>query len=109
MDEFVDAAEILRTVKEFVQQLSAGLEPKAKYDAQVAIYLLDIVTRELADRGREMQIGMDRAAIEKLCEDIRAGRHDADWDRTLDGVLSDTIRRVKIVRPDHLSREHRDD
>jgi hypothetical protein len=45
---------------------------------------------------------------EALCREIRAGGRDAQWNETLDKVLVSTIMRVRIVRPDHLSPEHRE-
>ncbi len=107
MDEFVDAAELVKSVQEFLQQLTPGLEAKARYDAQVAVYLLEMVRRELTSQPTVERSAASARAIRTLCADIRTGARDADWSQVLDEVLLDTVRRVEIVRPDYLATEHR--
>jgi hypothetical protein len=106
MEDFVDTAELVRTVKEFLRQMTPALEPKMKFDTQVAAYLLDMVARELSNLPARKR-APDAAAVRSLCEQIRGGARDGEWQRTLEEVLTETIRQVKIVRPDHLSPERR--
>lgn len=112
--------DILLTVQKFLDDTGPKLDGEAKYHAQVSSYLLGICERELRlgagfdrderDRlasfvGREGSLA-DLTAT--LCADIRAGRHDGNWDEVLGLVLSQTVDKVKIVRPNHLAPMHRD-
>jgi hypothetical protein len=96
MNESPDVADILVTVRDFLARLCAILEKGPKYEAHVAVYLLDIVRRELASPA---QIYTDDT---RLCEDIRSGKRDALWDETLEAQLVAAIARVRIARPDYL-------
>jgi hypothetical protein len=100
--EFPGVDDLLATVREFLQRIGPDLPASSKYDGQVAVYLLDIARREIADFVRPA--AEDAAAT--LCAEIRAGRRDDDWDSTLQSILEDTIARARIVRPGHLAAEH---
>ncbi len=112
--------DILLTVKQFLDDLGPKLEGESKYHAQVSSYLLGICERELrlavgfdTDEhghlstflGTEGSLG-DLTAT--LCAGIRGGKYDARWDEVLDLVLQQTVDKVKIVKPGHLSPMHRD-
>jgi len=106
--EFVDSLELLRTVQEFLQRIAATSDAKSRFEAQVATYLLDMVMREL--RGHESTGAdvVDAQDVARLCAEIRSGSRDALWNETVEEVLTSTVLRVRIVRPDHLSAEHGD-
>ncbi|HWA89458.1 MAG TPA: hypothetical protein VG889_05445 [Rhizomicrobium sp.] len=95
MTELPDVPDMLATVRDFLARLGPTLDKGARFEAQVAVYLLDIARRELA----APPAGADTT---RLCADIRSGRCDVRWDETLDVELDAAIARVRIVRPDHL-------
>ncbi len=96
MTEKPGIPDLLATVRDFLARLGPTLDKGAKFEAQIAVYLLDIVGRELAAPPVP-----DPAAAQR-CADIRAGRLDGRWDETLDAELAAAAARVRIVRPDHL-------
>ena len=98
--EFPDTDDLLATVREFLQRVSPDLPANSKFDGQVAVYLIDIVRREIAASMREPAEESYAAA---LCAEIRSGKRDDDWERTLQNILEDTVARVKIARPSHLA------
>jgi Domain of unknown function (DUF6285) len=112
--------DLLLTVQKFLDDTGPTLSGEAKYHAQVSSYLLGICERELRLAGdfdrkeaAALQAFMksDAAlpeATEALCKNIRAGKYDGNWDALLDLVLTQTIDKVKVVRPGHLAPMHRD-
>ncbi len=114
-----DVHELLKTVQQYVREMGAKLKGGDKYDALVAAYLLGICERELRlgpDFNQNEKNGLadflkTGGSVEelqkRLCEGIRAGKHDEDWDELLDLVLAQTVNNVAVVRPDHLSEIHR--
>ncbi len=112
--------DILLTVQKFLDDTGPKLEGEAKYHAQVSSYLLGICERELRLGEAIDRDGLARLSkfmkregsltdlTEALCSEIRAGKHDGDWDELLDLVLHQTIDKVKVVRPGNLDRMHRD-
>ena len=105
MKEMPDIPDILLTVRDFLKDLAPTLQPGAKFEAQVAIYLLDIARREIA-LVNAVEDASAGEAVKQLCDRIRSGAHDADWDKTVTAVLDDTIARVCIVRPAYLVADH---
>lgn len=111
--------EILRTVAEFLDGLRGSLEGEAQYHALVSSYVLRIVERELAlapDLDAEERRDLSRllgevssldAGLRAMCAGIRSGRFDGDWARIADLVLAATVRKVRVVRDEHLAPEHR--
>ncbi len=109
-----DVHELLKTVQQHVREMGAKLKGGDKYDALVAAYLLGICERELrlgpafnqaGKNGLADFLKSDRSVEElqkHLCEGIRAGKHDEDWDELLDLILTQTVNSVAVVRPDHL-------
>jgi hypothetical protein len=87
---------MLATVRDFLTRLGPTLDRGAKFEARVAVYLLDIAGRQLVAPSRA------DADTTRLCADIRSGARDASWDATLEAELDAVVSRVKIVRPDHL-------
>ena len=112
--------DILLTVQKFLDDTGPTLTGEAKYHAQVSSYLLGICERELRlagdyDRKEAAQLAefldSKRPLAEmtaELCQNIRAGKYDGDWDRVLNMVLDQTIDKVKVVKPRHLAPMHRD-
>jgi hypothetical protein len=113
--------EILRTVREFIDDITPRLEGQDRYHGLCASHLLAIAEREL-DEGP----GIDAAEAAALASfgvtdeplpeawaalgrGIRAGRHDARWDALLELLLAHTINRVRVTRPDQLHPMHRAD
>lgn len=111
--------EILRTVAEFLDGLRPKLAGEAQYGALVCAHILRIAEREIAlgpaldeeERGEIARLlGRDGSLAElnrALAESIRAGRLDGEWDRALDVVLAQAIRKLRIVRSEHLAPVHR--
>jgi hypothetical protein len=114
-----DIPEILRSVREFITEISDGLDDQQRYHALCANYLLTIVEREVA-LGR----GMDEAAearlqaflgatvplpelSARLCAAIRSGECDTRWDETVALVMDQVIAKVRVTKPDHLDPMHR--
>jgi hypothetical protein len=112
--------DLLLTVQKFLDDTGPTLSGEAKYHAQVSSYLLGICERELrlaGDYDRKEAAALrtflksDAAlpdATATLCKNIRAGQYDGNWDALLDLVLTQTIDKVKVVRPGHLAPMHRD-
>ena len=112
--------DILLTVQKFLDDAGPKLQGEAKYHAQVSSYLLGICERELRlagdfdrkEAGELSEFLGSGAPLDtmtgKLCEGIRAGKYDKDWDRVLSMVLEQTIDKVKVVKPGHLAPMHRD-
>lgn len=96
-----DAPELLRTVAGFLNGLKPRLDEGDRYQAIVCEHILNLVVREL--EGTPLP-DVDEAA---LAAAIRNGAQDSAWDRTLSDVLARTVARLKVVRPEHLSSEHR--
>lgn len=111
--------EILRTVAEFLDGLRPNLAGEAQYGALVAAHILRIAEREIAlapaldeEERDELArlLGRDGTLAElnrALAEAIRAGRLDGEWDRAFEVVLAQAIRKLRIVRSEHLAPVHR--
>jgi len=109
---------LLSTVRRYVKGLSSKLQGGDKYDALVASYLLSICERELKmspslntkeAEGLRSFLNSDGSLedLQKtLCDGIRSGNHDGEWDELLDLILSQTVNNVSVVRPDHLADMH---
>jgi hypothetical protein len=114
-----DINELISTVRVYVKDLSAKLQGGDKYNALVASYLLSICERELkmgpSFNAKEAENLASFLKSENsledlqkvLCEGIRAGKHDGDWDELLELILAQTVNNVSVVRPDHLADMHR--
>ena len=112
--------DILLTVQKFLDDTGPKMQGEAKYHAQVSSYLLGICERELRlagdfDRKEAAALaeflGLAKPLAEmtdELCENIRAGKYDNNWDQVLDMVLEQTIDKVKVTKPGHLAPMHRD-
>ena len=112
--------DILLTVQKFLDDTGPTMSGEAKYHAQVSSYLLGICERELRltgdyDRKEAAELseflGSKKPLAEmtgELCENIRAGKYDNNWDQVLNMVLEQTIDKVKVVKPRHLAPMHRD-
>ena len=98
MNEIPDAADIILTVRDFLARIGPLLAKGAKFEAQVATYLLDIVHRELPAPVQ----GSDEL---ELCRKIRAGACDSEWNALLRSQLAEAVARVRIVRPGYLGNE----
>ena len=111
-------AEIARTVAEFLDGLRPNLEGESQYGALVSAYMLRIAEREIAlstaldaEEQKELAALLGRSGSladlnRMLCESIRAGQSDDDWTRALDVVLAQAVRKLRIVRPEHLAPVH---
>ena len=112
--------ELLLTVREFVQEITPQLDGRDRYHAQCAVYLLDILRRELgADAGDEtVEQAMlaryldDGAAgatgLAALAAEIRSGRLDARLDELQVDLIRQVAGKVRITRPDQLHPMHRE-
>jgi len=111
-------AEIVRTVAEFLDGLRPKLEGEAQYGALVSAHILRIAEREIAlSTALDAEERADLASLlgrsgslaelnRGLCEGIRAGRFDGDWERVFDVVLAQAVRKLRIARPEHLAPVH---
>jgi hypothetical protein len=112
------APELIRTVRDFLAGLRPKLEGAEQYNTLVASYVLGIVEREITlapalDRQErdELAAFLDASGTlselqRRLSENIRAGRHDDDWQRVLELVLRQVVNKVRVVRPDSLDPIH---
>ena len=112
------APELIRTVRDFLAELRPKLEGAEQYKALVASYVLGIVEREITLAPALDQQERDELAAflnasgtlpelqRKLSENIRAGRHDDDWQRVLDLVLTQVVNKVRVVKPESLDAIH---
>jgi hypothetical protein len=113
--------DLLATVEALLNAMASDLDGEARYQAQVGAYLLAICGRELrfgtqaaAEQRRALNafLGVDGALPELLallCQQVRSGALDSRWDETLQLILSNTIAKARIVRPDHLAAEQEPD
>ena len=114
-----DINDLLKSVQQYVRTLSTKLQGGDKYDALVAAYLLGICERELRvgpsfnEEEKEdltnflKSEGSAEDLHKVLCDRIREGKLDGDWDELLELVLDQTVSNVSVVRPDHLAEMHR--
>lgn len=115
-----DIPEIIKTVKEFIDDMLGKVDNADRYNALCASHLLGVAQRELEFGRQQYEEQLERLAnftgehgsldtlIGKLCKGIRAGRYDDRWDETFELILQDVIARVKVSRPDYLDDMHRD-
>jgi hypothetical protein len=96
-----DAPELLRTVATYLNGLKDRVEDGDRYNLIVCEHIVTLVMRELE---AEPLADVDEAA---LVVAIRSGGRDDDWAKTFNEVLGRTIARLKVVRPEHLTPEHR--
>jgi len=106
--------DLLRTVRQFVESIGPRLSGEAAFHARVAVYLLQICERELAQTGGATfeaarlaaVLGRERPLAEQcrvLCAGIRAGDFDDRWDEAFDLALRQVVDKVRIVRPEWLA------
>jgi hypothetical protein len=115
-----DIPEIIKTVKEFIDDMLDKVDKAERYNALCASHLLGVAQRELELGTQQCEEQRRRLAnftgehgsldtlIEMLCKGIRAGRYDDRWNEAFDLILQDLIDRVKVSRPDYLDDVHRD-
>jgi len=102
--------EILRVVREFIDDSKDALPEKDRYHALCCSYLLALAEREVAAGalpGARASEAATTDARRELAVRVRAGECDADWDRTFERVLHDVIEKVRISKPEHLDAMHR--
>jgi hypothetical protein len=106
--------DLLRTVREFVESIRPQLSGEAAFHARVAVHLLQICERELAQTGAasfeaaRLAAALGREAplaeqCQALCAAIRAGDFDDRWDEAFDLVLRQVVDKLRIVRPEWLA------
>ena len=107
-----DLPEILRTVREFVDEITDRLSGLDRYHALCASYLLSVAERELGE-GAAVDLA-EQAAFSPWSGDpaalaarIRSGELDADWDRLFPLLLDHVVNKVRISKPEHLHPMHR--
>jgi len=113
--------DLLRTVREFVDEITPQLDGRDRYHAMCAAYLLDVVQRELAlgprlDAEEKSMlahfIGMDtdlEHGYATLARAIRSGSLDERWDQLMTLLLHHVVDKVRVTKPDHLHPMHRAD
>ena len=111
--------DLLRTVREFVDEITPQLDGRDKYHALCASYLLEIVMREMAlgpamDEDEKSMlahfIGIDAPldhGYATLARTIRDGSLDARWDQLMTLLTHHVVNKVRVTKPDHLHPMHR--
>jgi len=111
--------ELLRTVREFIDEVTPKLAGQDRYHGLCASYLVSIVERELAlgeamDRDEQAALraftGRSEplaAGYAELAREIRAGVHDARWDELAALLCAHVVNKVRVSKPDHLHPMHR--
>ncbi len=113
--------ELLLAVQSFVKECTPMLEGQARYRALSASYVLGVCERELR-LGQTFEhaevadltalVGHSGTAAQlraELCAQIRAGKHDENWQQVLNSVLEHVANEVRIVKPEHLAEHYRGD
>lgn len=111
--------EIIRTVREFIEEITDELQDQDRYHALCAVHLLNIADRELglgatldAQEHRRLESFLERSGTltelyATLGAEIRAGHCDQRWDEAFDLVLAHVIGKVRVTKPEHLDTMHR--
>ena len=115
-----DLAEILRTVREFIDDVTPRLEGMDRYHALCSQHLLDIALREIDTWVPQISPG-DRIlhdlieapadaptneVIANLCAAIRGGRFDDDLDSLRRALMIHVVEKVRVTKPQALSPIH---
>lgn len=114
-----DLPELLRTVREFIDEVTPQLDGRDRYHGLCASYLLTIAERELSlgsdidaeERanlaqfiGMEAELGHGYATLARA---IRSGRLDERWDQLMTLLMQHVVNKVRVTRPEHLHPMHR--
>lgn len=114
-----DLPELLRTVREFIDEVTPQLDGRDRYHGLCASYLLTIAERELAlgadidaeERanlaefiGMQAELGHGYATLARA---IRSGSLDERWDQLMTLLTRHVVNKVRVTRPDHLHPMHR--
>jgi len=113
--------DLLRVVREFIEEVKDSVPDKDRYHALCCIHLLSIAEREL-EQGAHLDAATAGAlgtflgealepaqASQVLAEGLRAGRFDDRWEAVAPLVLRTVIDKVRVVKPDHLHPMHREE
>ncbi len=112
--------ELVRTVREFVDDITDRVPDKDRYHAMCASYLLAVAERELGAGAALNAAEEERLAAfcgkpvilpeayNELAQAIRVGRHDANWDETFALVFAHVSNKVRVSKPEHLDAMHRE-
>ncbi len=113
--------ELLRTVREFIDDITPKLDGQDRYHGLCAAYLVSIVERELTQGGA---LDRDEAATliafngtssalpdayAELAGQIRRGQHDQRWDKLMALIIQHVVNKVSVSKPDYLHAMHRAD
>jgi hypothetical protein len=113
--------QLLVTVREFVDEMAPQLAGRDRYHALCASFLLEIVRREVAHGGAEVDeeramLGRYLASPEggvqglaALAKAIRGGGLDERYDELLEDLTRHVVGQVRITRPEVLHAMHRED
>ena len=112
-------SDLLSTVREFVMDIEPGLAGRDRYHALCAMYLLDIVMRELRgwepmqDADNEMlgeliggSTASGSALLSEVACSIRNGEFDDQMPMLFDAMLAHVKHKVAVTKPDHLAEPH---
>lgn len=104
-------AEILVTVREFIDEITDRLDGIDRYHAMCSSYLLGVAQREINDGGAAdaadvaVLAGLPQDAAE-LAARLRRGEFDAELDALLPRMLEHVANKVRISKPEHLEPMH---
>ena len=108
-----DITELIATVREFIQEITGELEGQSRYHALCAIFLLEVVERELAewqpretpdDRRLQAILADDVPASEiltTLCAKIREGSYEATDGELFSTLLEHVEAKISVIKPKH--------
>ncbi len=113
--------DILRVVRDFIEQIKEDVPDKDRYHAMCCSYLLSVAEREISDDARLADKKNDvlctflgrpmvpLAATRALAAGLREGRFDEQWDKVTELVLHHVIDKVMVSKPEHLNAIHREE
>jgi hypothetical protein len=112
-------SELLLAVKEFLESLPKDMDKPLRFQALSSAYVLGICRRELelGDRFTENERDIYRQYLksptspellsDQLCDYIRQGQFDSQFDALTRDLLEIAVNDVHIVKPEHLAAGHR--
>jgi hypothetical protein len=112
-------SDLLLAVKEFLESLPKDIDKPLRFQALSSAYVLGVCRRELELGGRFSEIERDiyRKSLNTpispellkshLCDQIRQGEFDKQFDTLTRDLLEIAVNDVRIVKPEHLAAEHR--
>ncbi|MGR8946663.1 MAG: DUF6285 domain-containing protein [Gammaproteobacteria bacterium] len=108
-----DLTELILTVREFIQDITDELSGQSRYHALCAVFLLEVVERELAqwaphetedDLRLKALLGEDvprEQILPTLCTKIRNGAYKSEDNKLLEAMLQHVEAKIAVIKPKH--------